>query len=102
MSTREGNSPQELPGRRTVLGFLLGSSLVASLGAIFYPILKFVLPPKSGELDTHTVVAARADELAFRRQGLGLSLLAIAFVVFSLWRLIRYLERGKPGGESQV
>ena len=42
------------------------------------------------------------DELAFRRQGLGLSLLAIAFVIFSLWRLIRYLERGKPGGESQV
>jgi predicted CXXCH cytochrome family protein len=32
-------------------------------------------------------------ELAFRRKGLGLSLLAIAFVVFSLWLLIRHLER---------
>lgn len=34
-------------------------------------------------------------ELAFRRKGLGLSLVAIAFVVLSLWLLIRYLERDK-------
>lgn len=33
-------------------------------------------------------------ELAFRRKGLGLSLLAIAFVVLSLWLLIRHIERG--------
>ena len=32
-------------------------------------------------------------ELAFRRKGLGLSLLAIGFVVLSLWLLIRHLER---------
>ena len=41
-------SPAPDRARRGLLGFLLGSSLVASLGAIFYPILKFVLPPKSG------------------------------------------------------
>lgn len=35
-------------------------------------------------------------ELAFRRKGLGLSLLAIAFVVLSLWLLIRYIERPAP------
>lgn len=34
-------------------------------------------------------------ELAFRRKGLGLSLLAIGFVVFSLWLLIRHIEGGK-------
>jgi predicted CXXCH cytochrome family protein len=34
-------------------------------------------------------------ELAFRRRGLGLSLVAIAFVVISLWLLIRHLERGQ-------
>jgi len=52
------------PGRRRLLGFLLGSSLLASLASIIYPILKFVLPPPSGEMDADTVVAARADELA--------------------------------------
>jgi len=36
---------------------------------------------------------AALAELAFRRKGLGLSLLAIAFVVLSLWLLIRHLER---------
>ena len=36
---------------------------------------------------------AALAELAFRRKGLGLSLVAIAFVVLSLWLLIRYLER---------
>lgn len=35
-------------------------------------------------------------ELAFRRKGLALSLFAIAFVVLSLWLLIRDLERRRP------
>jgi len=39
-------------------------------------------------------------ELAFRRKGLGLSLLAIAFVVLSLWLLIRHIERPR-GGASE-
>jgi hypothetical protein len=39
-------------------------------------------------------------ELAFRREGLGLSLLAIAFVIVSLWQLIRYLEREEPGAAA--
>jgi len=51
------------PLRRRLLGWLLGSSVAASLASIFYPILKFVLPPASGELDSETAVAARADEL---------------------------------------
>src|SRR3989344_1224212 len=51
-------------GRRRLLGFLLGSSLLASLASIIYTILKFVLPPPTGELDADPVVAARADELA--------------------------------------
>lgn len=51
------------PGRRRLLGFLVGSSLLASLVSILYPVLKFVLPPQTGELDADTV-AAKADELA--------------------------------------
>lgn len=53
-----------LLGRRTLLGFLLGSSVLASLASVIYPVLKFVLPPATAEIDSDTVVAARADELA--------------------------------------
>jgi predicted CXXCH cytochrome family protein len=45
--------------------------------------------------EAHQAGEAALAELAFRRKGLGLSLLAIAFVVFSLWLLIRHIERGK-------
>jgi len=38
-------------------------------------------------------------EYAFRRKGLALSLVAIAFVVGTLWLLIRSLERPSVGGE---
>jgi cytochrome b6-f complex iron-sulfur subunit len=51
------------PTRRRLLGFLLGSSFLASIAAVFYPVFKFVLPPRTGELDTNTVVAAKVDEL---------------------------------------
>ena len=57
-------SHEPAPGRRTLLGVLLGSSLLASLASIIYPILNFILPPPTGEVDTDTVVAGRADELA--------------------------------------
>jgi Rieske Fe-S protein len=53
-----------VPARRRLLGVLLGSSVLASIASVLYPILKFVLPPKTGELDTDSVVAAEANELA--------------------------------------
>lgn len=59
-------SPDDLPadtGRRRWLGFLVGSSLLASLASILYPLFKFLLPPRGGEQDSDTV-AARVDELA--------------------------------------
>jgi len=68
MSQSPPNTPapsqEPAPGRRTLLGFLLGSSLLASLASIIYPVLNFILPPPTGEMDADTVVAARADELA--------------------------------------
>ena len=50
-------------GRRKFLELLLGSSVAASAVSILYPILQFVLPPRTAELDADTVVAARVDEL---------------------------------------
>lgn len=63
-TSRPPETSSAAPGRRRLLGFLLGSSVVASLASMFYPVLKFVLPPRTGELDSDTVVAARADELS--------------------------------------
>jgi cytochrome b6-f complex iron-sulfur subunit len=51
------------PGRRQLLGFLVGSGVMASLVSVVYPILSFVLPPASGELDADSV-AAKVNELA--------------------------------------
>ncbi|MBI1750783.1 MAG: Rieske 2Fe-2S domain-containing protein [Acidobacteria bacterium] len=61
--TVSGNGQPEQPGRRRMLGFLVGSGVMASLASFVYPILRFVLPPQSGELDADTV-AAKANELA--------------------------------------
>jgi Rieske Fe-S protein len=52
-----------LAGRRRWLGFVVGSAVTASLVSVVYPILKFLLPPRSGELDSDAV-AARVNELA--------------------------------------
>jgi Rieske Fe-S protein len=52
----ERDSPAQ-PGRRHLLGFLVGSGVVASFVSFVYPILSFVLPPKTGELDADAVAA---------------------------------------------
>jgi len=57
------HTQKDTRGRRKLLGFLFGSGVTASLISFFYPILRFVLPPLSGELDADTV-AAKANELA--------------------------------------
>lgn len=58
----EGGGPEQ-SGRRRVLGFLVGSGVMASFVSFVYPILSFVLPPASGEQDAD-VVAAKVNELA--------------------------------------
>ena len=50
-------------GRRRLLEYLVGTGVVASLASVFYPVLKFILPPRGAELDAD-VVAAAVDELA--------------------------------------
>ena len=51
------------PSRRTFLDYLLASSAVATLGAIFYPILKFMTPPHIIESTENSVVAAKIAEI---------------------------------------
>jgi cytochrome b6-f complex iron-sulfur subunit len=51
------------PGRRNFLDYLLGTSALATLGAIIYPILRFMSPPQIIESTESSVVAAKLSEL---------------------------------------
>ena len=51
------------PARRSFLDYLLGTSAVATLGAIVYPILRFMSPPQIVESAENSVVAAKLSEV---------------------------------------
>ncbi|HZI46632.1 MAG TPA: Rieske (2Fe-2S) protein [Pyrinomonadaceae bacterium] len=51
------------PARRSFLDWLLGTSAVATLGAIIYPILRFMTPPQIVESAENSVVAAKLSEV---------------------------------------
>ena len=51
------------PSRRSFLDYLLGTSAIATLGAIFYPIFRFMQPPQIVESSESSVVAAKVNEL---------------------------------------
>ena len=53
----------EAPSRRRFLDYLLGTSAFATLGAIFYPIIRFMAPPQIVEAMQNSVVAAKLNEL---------------------------------------
>jgi cytochrome b6-f complex iron-sulfur subunit len=49
--------------RRRFLDYLLGMSAFATLGAIFYPIIRFMTPPQVVESTENSVVAAKLNEI---------------------------------------
>jgi len=51
------------PNRRTVLNWILGGGLVAWIGMIFFPVLKYLRPPEVPEAVVSAVKAATIDEL---------------------------------------
>jgi Rieske Fe-S protein len=54
---------REARKRRQFLNYLLGTSVGATLVAIFYPIIKFMVPPRVTEATQNSVVAGKANEL---------------------------------------
>ena len=52
----------DLPRRRLV-SILLGTGLLASAASFFYPILRYLVPPKLPDLGGDAVLAARVAEL---------------------------------------
>jgi len=57
------NNPAS-PKRREFLDYLLGTSIGATLLAIFYPIVRFMIPPQVVESAENSVVAGSVKELA--------------------------------------
>ncbi len=60
------SAPQEpsLPSsRRTFIEAILGGGLLASLASFFYPVVRYLVPPRVAELGGDEVVAAKAAEL---------------------------------------
>lgn len=56
-------SGPEAPPRRTFLDILLGTSALATLGAIVYPIFRFMSPPQIVESAENSVIAAKLSEV---------------------------------------
>lgn len=50
--------------RRRLLNTLLSSGIVATAASIFYPILRFVIPPESAESAVMSASVARPDDVS--------------------------------------
>ncbi len=61
--TTQNLSNSEDNSRRRFLDYLLGTSALATLGAIFYPIIRFMTPPQVVESTENSVVAAKLSEV---------------------------------------
>lgn len=52
-----------MPARRRFLDYVLGSSVFVTLTAIFYPVLRFMVPPKIVEAQQNSVLAGKVSEI---------------------------------------
>src|SRR5678815_2649518 len=59
----EASMNNSLESRRRFLDYLLGTSAVATLGAIVYPIIRFMSPPQVIESTESSVIAAKLNEV---------------------------------------
>src|SRR5438876_3408557 len=59
----DSESVRAQPSRRRFLDYLLGTSAVATFGAIVYPIIRFMSPPQVSESTESSVVAAKFSEV---------------------------------------
>ena len=58
----EAEVPQEV-SRRSLLDLLLSGSILAFLGAVFYPVARYLSPPKGEAVVTSSVVAAKVADV---------------------------------------
>jgi Rieske Fe-S protein len=60
--TQDETAPRD-PGRRYLLDTLLSGSFLAFLGAVLYPVTRYLTPPPVHEAATNMVVAAKVGEI---------------------------------------
>lgn len=58
------NRERKLIPRRSILNLFLGSSVAALAGAIFYPVIRFLSPPRLPEAASSRVLAGKTTEMA--------------------------------------
>jgi Rieske Fe-S protein len=54
---------QPSSGRRRFINYFMGTTLGATLAAIFYPVIEFLIPPRVPEAAQSNVVAGKTNEL---------------------------------------
>jgi cytochrome b6-f complex iron-sulfur subunit len=61
----QGSQPSSSanPDRRTLLSVLLGGGVTASLASFFYPVARFLVPPKTAEAAVNEVQAGKVEDL---------------------------------------
>jgi Rieske Fe-S protein len=62
IASHNGPPALESSGRRKFLDYLLGTSVVATLGAILYPVFKFMSPPQIVESTQNSVVVGKLSD----------------------------------------
>ncbi len=58
-----GRGPVENQSRRSMLSWLLGGGVAASLASFFYPVLRFLNPPHVAEASVNEVEAGKVQDL---------------------------------------
>ena len=59
----ETQSEQVVDRGRRALNVILGGGILGFLGSVFYPVIRFVIPPPQSEATQTSVVAGKVDEL---------------------------------------
>ncbi len=60
----EARTPPQRIGRRRFLDYSFTAALAALAGAVLYPVINYLIPPKTKEITTNSVVAAKVGDLA--------------------------------------
>jgi cytochrome b6-f complex iron-sulfur subunit len=64
MSENDYDAEERVDQGRRLVNIVLGTGMLAWLGSVVYPLVRFVIPPVQSEAVTTSVVAAKIDELA--------------------------------------
>ncbi len=63
MDHAQTHAEVEMPARRRFLGLLLGGGLLASAVSFFYPVMRYLVPPRVIDMGGDSVVAGKVGEL---------------------------------------